>query len=138
NGDRYAKHEFAINLEGGTVRCPAGETTRFHGTVARFEASTCEQCSHRERCTTAKHGRSISIHPQEQLLQKLAAAKATPEGRAELRKRVPVEHGLAHICQRQGRRARYLGVDKNIFDLTRYAVIENLFVADRMERALAA
>lgn len=138
NGDRYAKHEFAINLEGGTVRCPAGETTRIHGAVARFEASTCEQCSHRERCTMAKHGRSISIHPQEQLLQKLAAAKATPEGRAELRKRVPVEHGLAHICQRQGRRARYLGVDKNIFDLTRYAVIENLFVADRMERALAA
>jgi hypothetical protein len=44
---------------------------------------------------------------------------------------------LAHICARQGRRARYVGIEKNIFDLCRYAVIENCFAADRMERLAA-
>jgi hypothetical protein len=37
-----------------------------------------------------------------------------------------VEHALAHIAARKGRRARYLGVRKNLFDLRRAAAIQNL------------
>ena len=54
---------------------------------------------------------------------------------ADLNPRVAVEHGLAHVCTRRGRRARYVGVEKSVFDLCRYSVVENLFVADRIERA---
>lgn len=140
NGPRFAKHEFRIDTEGATVTCPANEVVPIHGSVVRFPPHVCGPCSKREQCTRAAppRGRTISLHPQEPLLQRLAKAKATPEGRAALRERTAVEHGLAHVCNRQGRYARYRGVDKNIFDLCRYAVIENLFVADRAERIQAA
>ena len=140
NGERFSKSDFDIDLDRGIVTCPELHTAAIRRHTARFAASDCGPCHRRERCTraAAPRGRTISIHAQEPLLQRLAVAKKTTEGRKKLRQRVPVEHSLAHICNRQGRRARYVGVDKNIFDLCRYAVIENLFAADRFERARAA
>lgn len=137
NRGLFSKRDFAIDMKKSQVACPAGIERPITGAVVRFPKSSCGPCSLRDRCTRAKNGRgrSISIHAQEALLQDLAERKSTTEGRAELRERVPVEHSLAHICNRQGRRARYKGIDKNIFDLCRYAVIENCFAADRMERA---
>jgi len=48
-----------------------------------------------------------------------------------LRKRVPVEHTLDHVSQRQGNRARYLGKRKNEYDPTRAAILDNLQVIQR-------
>lgn len=137
NRGMFSKRDFTIDVENRQVTCPSAHVRPITGNVVRFPKSACGPCSLRDQCTRAKNGRgrSISIHPQEGLHQDLAARKSTSEGRAELRERVPVEHSLAHICYRQGRRARYIGVEKNIFDLCRYAVIENCFAADRMERA---
>ncbi len=59
------------------------------------------------------------------------------QGRAQLRERVAVEQTLAHIGQWQGRRARYRGVRKNLFDLRRCAVVHNLHVLAR-SHALSA
>jgi hypothetical protein len=56
----------------------------------------------------------------------------TPSGRERFRERVPVEHSLAHIAQRQGRRSRYMGARKNLFDLRRAAIIQNLEITQRM------
>jgi hypothetical protein len=50
-----------------------------------------------------------------------------PEG---LRKRVAVEHSLAHLSRRQGRRARYRGTRKNLFDVRRAAAVQNLETID--------
>jgi hypothetical protein len=44
------------------------------------------------------------------LQQRLRKQIATKKGRARLRQRVGIEHNLAHLVRRQGRRARYLGV----------------------------
>jgi hypothetical protein len=41
------------------------------------------------------------------------------------------EHRLAHIGQRQGPRARYVGIRKNLFDLRRAAAIQNLETTQR-------
>ena len=46
-----------------------------------------------------------------------------------------VEHGLATIQSRQGDKARYRGLRKNLFDVRRHAAVENLFVIDRLQRA---
>jgi IS5 family transposase len=54
-----------------------------------------------------------------------------PAGRARLRERVKVEHALAHVGRWQGRRARYRGTRKNLFDLRRVAVVHNLRVIAR-------
>jgi hypothetical protein len=59
-----------------------------------------------------------------------AGASRTRTG-AELRERVAVEHALAHVGHWQGRRARYLGTRKNLFDLRRVAVVHNLHVIAR-------
>jgi hypothetical protein len=62
-------------------------------------------------------GRTVAIAENERLQQRLRKLKATPLGRAKLRKRTGIEHRLAHIARRQGRRARYIGTRKNTFDL---------------------
>ncbi len=108
------------------------------GGVVLFPVATCAACPLRERCTTSAHGRNVTIHPDERLLWELRQRQLTPLGRAKLRERIVVEHGLGHIGQWQGRRARYRGVRKNLFDLRRYAVVQNLHVIARLPALLKA
>jgi transposase len=58
-------------------------------------------------------------------------------GRSKLRERVAVEHTLAHVGQWQGRRARYRGTRKNLFDLRRCAAVHNLHVLARSQQGPA-
>jgi hypothetical protein len=76
--------------------------------------------------------RSLNLHQAESLLQDLRRLRQTPGGREKLRERGAVEHSLAHICARQGRRARYIGTRKNTLDVRRTAVVENLHCLQRM------
>jgi Transposase DDE domain/Transposase domain (DUF772) len=131
-GGRYAKDQFTIDFPTGQLACPAAVTMPFEpGKTVHFPKATCAACPLRERCTTSPSGRSVSIHPDEALLAELRERQATPAGRARLRERVKVEHALAHIGHWQGRRARYNGTRKNLFDLRRAAVVHNLHVIAR-------
>jgi hypothetical protein len=95
-----------------------------------FPKVVCEACPRQLACTAAtKSGRTIRIHDQEPLMQKLQLAVTTPHGRRQLRPRVAVEHVQAHTCRIQGPRARYLGTRKNDFDLRRTAAVYNLLAA---------
>ena len=85
----------------------------------------------RARCTTSSNGRSVAIHPDEELLAELRQRQQTAEVRQELRERVAAEHALARVGHWQGRRARYRGTRKNLFDLRRVAVAHNLHVIAR-------
>jgi hypothetical protein len=128
----YAKTDFALNFTTRQLTCPAGVTMAFEpGTAVHFPKGTCAACPLRTRCTTSSNGRSVSIHPGEALLAELRERQATPAGRAQLRERVKVEHALAHVGHWQGRRARYRGTRKNLFDLRRAAVVHNLHVIAR-------
>jgi hypothetical protein len=132
-GPYFAKSAFQLDWERHELRCPGGEVMPFvPGEVVKFPAATCGSCALRERCTTSASGRSVSIHPDEALLQELRERQKTPQGRARLRERVAVEHALAHVGRWQGRRARYRGVRKNVFDLRRCAVVHNLHVLMRL------
>jgi len=73
----------------------------------------------------------VQISADEQLQQRLRKRLATRKGREQQRQRVQVEHKLAHISQRQGRRARYLGLRGNLYDLRRAATIQNLETTQR-------
>jgi len=129
---RYAKDQFTLDFPAGQLTCPAGVSMPFTpGTTVRFPKRTCAACPLRERCTASPSGRSVAIHPDEALLAELRERQATPAGRARLRERVKVEHALAHIGHWQGRRARYHGTRKNLFDLRRVAVVHNLHVIAR-------
>lgn len=137
NGDCYPKHAFSIDLERGVVRCPEQVEAEIRGGKASFDAAVCDSCPSRSLCTRAKpgRGRTISIHPEEAMFVELRRMKQTPEGRRSLRERVAIEHCLAHVCRRQGPRARYLGVRKNILDLRRVCTVENIHALDRLAAA---
>jgi DDE family transposase/transposase-like protein DUF772 len=131
-GGRYAKDQFSLDFETGQLTCPAGVAMTFEpGKTVHFPKGTCAACPLRARCTTSSNGRSVSIHPDEALLAELRRRQQSPGGRAKLRERVAVEHALAHVGHWQGRRARYLGTRKNLFDLRRVAVVHNLHVIAR-------
>lgn len=132
----FVKTDFEIDLAAGSVRCPSGQLAVIQSNHAHFATSDCAACPVRSKCqpTTAKGGRSITIHPDESLQQEFRAAQKTPEGRARLRGRVPVEHSLAHHRPTYGRFARYRGVAKNDFDTQRKAAMSNLLVIDRRLR----
>ena len=128
-GPYFPQSAFQLDWARYELRCPGGEIMPFTpGEVVKFPAATCAGGALRERCTASASGRSVSIHPDEALLQELRERQQTPQGRAQLRERVAVEHALAHVGRWQGRRARYCGVRKNVFDLRRCAVVHNLHV----------
>jgi IS5 family transposase len=138
NGDRFDKGDFEIDIDANSVRCPEGIVVPLRlGANAHFPAHKCDPCPKREACTRAKpgRGRSLSIHPNEPFMLELRGKAKSVEGRANLRTRVKVEHGLATLRTRQGERARYRGLRKNLFDVRRHAAVENLFVIDRLQRA---
>jgi len=137
NGERFPKHAFTIRLADGLVECPAHQTAPIVAgrATVQFPAETCRACPVRDACTTAAEGRSISLHPQEALLQELRAKMHTPEGRADLRHRTTVEHALARLAQTQGTKARYKGARKNTLDARRCATVINLQSLARLEPA---
>jgi hypothetical protein len=130
----FSKQAFTLDWERQIIRCPSEQEMPFvPGGVVHFPREACEQCPLKSQCTTSAKGRSVSIHPDEALFIELRERKPPPQGRAHLRERVAVEHTLAHVGRWQGRRARYRGTRKNLFDLRRCAVVHNLHVLARSQ-----
>ncbi len=135
NNGLFSKTDFNINVRNKLITCPSGQTKPFEfGTTVKFDAAVCDKCQIRSDCTKAKPGtgRTVRIASDEKLQKRLRKQEATARGREQLRKRVPVEHKLAHISQRQGNRARYNGTRKNLFDLRRAASVLNLETIQRV------
>jgi hypothetical protein len=137
-GKHFHKQAFTLDWQRQVIRCPAEQEVSFQpGGIVHFPKDTCAQCPLKAQCTTSTNGRSVSIHPDEALLIELRERQQTPQGRAHLRERVAVEHTLAHVGRWQGRRARYRGIRKNLFDLRRCAVVHNLHVLARSQHLSA-
>lgn len=128
----YTKDAFGVDLEEGTVTCPAGNTVpivvgRSAG-KANF-APHCADCPLRVECTSSPKGRSISIHPHEAQLQKAKAAQRTDEWKARYRADRPiVERKISHFTRKPwgGRRARARGLERIITDVAARAGVLNL------------
>ena len=72
-----------------------------------MKKAKCTICPLRADCTNSKKGRTVSIDPDEALMQELRSRQPTASGRLDLRRRTTVEHSLAPIGHGQGDRARY-------------------------------
>lgn len=141
NHGRFPKRDFAINMRSRTITCPAGKTESFTlGEVVEFDPNACTRCPLRAKCTSAAKGagRTVAIAHDEPLQHRLRKLVASSKGRERLRERVKVEHALAHLSRKQGRRARYRGIRKNVFDLRRHAAVVNLETIHRRQLAAAA
>ena len=134
NGKLFPKSKFKINIRDRTITCPSDKTQRIEfGTTVEFEPEFCDPCPLRDQCTDASlgHGRTISISDNEPLQKRLRTLVQTAAGRKRLRKRTAVEHFLSHAGRRQGPRARYWGVRRNLWDWRRAATITNLETIQR-------
>lgn len=130
-GGRIPKSQFQIDLVQMQVTCPAGRVARTYqtgkdgGHVFKF-LEQCRNCPQRASCTSSPNGRTIQVHPQEQLLQQARKYQATPEGRARLRRRVTVEHTIARMARLGSKQARYKGRAKTHLQLILAATVCNL------------
>jgi len=129
---RFAKDAFEIDLEAGTVTCPAGQTTALRqvkdGHIALFGLA-CQGCPLAERCTTSPDGRSIQVGLYEQQLQRARARQTDPEWKADYTATRPkVERKISHLMRRRhgGRRARVRGRTKVTADFSLLAAAVNL------------
>ena len=124
----YTLDDFTIDEPGATVTCPAGHTRPMSPKRTVTFGRLCAHCPLRQRCTTAADGRSMSIHPHEQLLRAARAQARTPEFKRDYPTRSSVERIIAWVATHRGRRVtlRYLGVAKNHAWLRNRAAAINL------------
>ena len=133
SGGRFAKNAFGIDLEAGSVTCPAGATAPIRrgpngAGVARF-GPACAGCPLRAQCTTAAAGRSVSVGAYEEQLAAARARQQDPDWVSDYRATRPkVERKIGHLMRRQhgGRRARVRGQIKVAADFALLAASVNL------------
>lgn len=125
----FGKRDFKVNVRDSTIECPGGEVEPFEpGAVVHFDPEACGPCKLRSSCTQAAtgRGRTVTMGDDEGLQKRLRSRLHSRPGRQQLRERVDVEHRLAHLANRQGPKARYLGTRRNLFDLRRLSSVQNL------------
>ena len=110
----FTIHDFQIDQQAGTVACPAGYQTTITASGQASFARWCQRCPLRGRCTTARRGRTIRVHPHEDELR-AARRRATTRGfqQSYRRWRPMVERSLAWLVADGCRRVPYRGVERN-------------------------
>jgi len=150
NGGRYTKEDFPRDDKTGARTCPASHcemprsrTCTWRGEkvkVAHYQwpAAVCAVCPLRKQCLKAgdpedgkarARGRTLSEHPEEELLAKARAQQHTPEFRDTYRQRQTVEHRLARMMQLGARQAKYFGRAKTELQWLIAATVANLTLA---------
>jgi len=111
----FTLDDFTINEQDGTVTCPGGHTRVMSPKRTVTFGKICADCPLRSRCTTAQDGRSMTIHPHEDLLRAARAQARTPQFKQDYPTRSMIERIIAWTATCNGQRVklRYLGVAKN-------------------------
>ena len=100
-----------------TVTCPAGLSRPITARRYATFGAACRSCPLRPRCTAAKDGRTLRLHPQDAILRAARASwAAQPALREDYRKYRPnIERVISQVASRGGRRLklRYRGTARN-------------------------
>jgi hypothetical protein len=138
----YSQDDFDIQLDVCEARCPQGcvvplRLNRDESLTARFGAF-CAGCPKKGRCTTAKTGRVLSIHPRHKLLSRHRQRQSQPGWRDGYNRYRPrVERKFAQLMRNRhgGRRARVRGRYRVARDFAMLAAASNL---NRLAKLLAS
>ena len=117
----FTLDDFAIDTAAGTVTCPAGHTVPLAAPAGRYQqrratfTGLCAACPLRDRCTTAKTGRIVTIRPHHDLQAAARRQAATdPAWQDDYRRWRPmVERAVAWLVARGNRRLPYRGAHAN-------------------------
>jgi transposase len=109
----FTLDDFTINPAQTDVTCPAGHTKTITASRSITFGTLCRGCPLRPRCTTAKEGRSLTLHQHEKYLRAARRQAETPQFQHVYRQQRPmVERSIAWLV-RGNRKLRYRGVTKN-------------------------
>jgi len=142
---RLGKHNFQIDLDAGTVTCPAGNTVQistspkgFRG--ANFTRGLCGSCPLKATCCPGRPRRQINLNEHEDLLIAARQALAEPDTSEHLRRTRPrIERLLGLLAVRYGaRKSRYIGRQKARLQAAWAAALVNLNPIARHLAAQAA
>lgn len=123
----FSRDDFVIDHRAGVVTCPAGHTVRITPARKAVFGSRCAACPLRARCTNARRGRTMEIHPHEDELGFARAAWRDPLVVEHYRRHRPmVERTLAWLVAAGNRKLRYRGVARNQLWLAARAAAVNL------------
>ena len=110
----FTIHDFRIDRQAGTVRCPAGHPAPITSSGQASFARWCQHCPLRRRCTAAKQGRTIRLHRHEDELRAARRQAVTRTFQQSYRRWRPmVERSLAWLVADGCRRVPYRGIDRN-------------------------
>jgi hypothetical protein len=131
---RLSKRDFDVDLDAGTVTCPAGQTAPIRiepsgQRRANFAKAICDRCPLRERCVGPARGRrQVLIAPDEQLLIAARQALDDPATAEHLRRTRPrIERLLGLLASRyRARKSRYIGRAKARLQAAWAAALVNL------------
>jgi Transposase DDE domain/Transposase domain (DUF772) len=123
----FTIHDFRIDTQAGMVRCPAGMTAPITSSGRVSFARHCQGCPLRRRCTTAKRGRTIHLHPHENELRAARRQAVTRTFQQSYRRWRPmVERSIAWLVADGCRRVPYRGIQRNELWWSQRAAAVNL------------
>lgn len=109
----FTLDDFTHDAQAGTLTCPAGVVRTISPKGNAVFGAACTSCPLRDRCTTAKDGRTISLGKHHQLQRQHRQRANDPDFQAIYRQHRPmVERSIAWLT-RGARRVPYRSVTKN-------------------------
>jgi IS5 family transposase len=125
--DGFDRDDFIIDHTARTVTCPNNHTIPIAPKGHAAFGVRCRGCPLRERCTTAKDGRTIRIREHDAELVEARRAWRDGDFTGDYRRWRPmVERSIAWLVAHGHRRVRYRGVERNQLGLSVHVAALNL------------
>jgi len=123
----FDRDDFLVDHNARTVTCPNGHTATITTKGHAIFGVRCRGCPLRDRCTTAKDGRTIYVREHDAELIEARRAWRDGDFAADYRRWRPmVERSIAWLVAHQHRRVRYRGVQRNQLSLSTHLAALNL------------
>lgn len=109
----FTRDDFTVDEAAGRVSCPAGHTVTITKTRRAVFGARCSNCPLQARCTTAAHGRKMTLHQHDSLLAEARLQAQGADFQSVYRHHRPmVERSIAWLV-RGNRKLRYRGTAAN-------------------------
>jgi IS5 family transposase len=123
----FTRDDFGVDPQANTVTCPAGHTVAITPSGRAIFDWRCGPCPLRERCTRAKDGKTLTLHPHDAELVAARRQATTAAFQASYRRWRPmVERSIAWLVAGGHRRVRYRGLARNQLGLSLRVAAVNL------------
>jgi hypothetical protein len=106
-----------------------------------FSPEICQGCPSKAACLHTKdetQGRTVTLHPQEPLLQQAREYQKEAEFLRDMKLRQRAEHTLARMVQLGARNARYFGRLKTLLQVSLIAAVLNLVIVFKASMSTVA